>query len=36
APLRRADDAVLIDTTTLDADAAFGLAMETVRRVGAG
>ncbi|MGI4807470.1 MAG: (d)CMP kinase [Janthinobacterium lividum] len=32
APLRRADDAVLIDTTALDADAAFGLAMETVRR----
>ena len=36
APLRRADDAVLIDTTTLDADAAFSLAMETVRRVGSG
>lgn len=32
APLRRADDAVLIDTTALDADAAFGLAMDTVRR----
>lgn len=32
APLRRADDAVLIDTTTLDADAAFGFALEAVRR----
>lgn len=32
APLRRADDAVLIDTTALDADAAFSFAMETVRR----
>ncbi|MGI4800167.1 MAG: (d)CMP kinase [Janthinobacterium lividum] len=32
APLRRADDAVLIDTTALDADAAFDFAIETVRR----
>lgn len=32
APLRRADDAVLIDTTALDANAAFDFAMEAVRR----
>ncbi|HEY4043695.1 MAG TPA: (d)CMP kinase, partial [Rhodopila sp.] len=31
APLRPADDAVLLDTTALDPDAAFRAAMETVR-----
>lgn len=30
APLRRADDAVLLDTTALDADAAFAAAMKVV------
>ncbi len=32
APLRAAADAVMLDTTELDADAAFALAMEIVRR----
>lgn len=32
APLRAAADAVLLDTTELDADAAFALALEIVRR----
>lgn len=31
APLKPADDAVLLDTTTLDADAAFAAALATVR-----
>jgi cytidylate kinase len=31
APLRPADDAVLLDTTTLDADAVFQVAMQAVR-----
>jgi CMP/dCMP kinase len=31
APLRPAEDAVLLDTTALDADAAFRVAMEAVR-----
>lgn len=32
APLAAADDAVVLDTTALDADAAFALALEIVRR----
>ena len=36
APLRAADDAVTIDTTAMDAEAAFAAAMEAVRaRLGA-
>ena len=33
APLRPADDAVILDTTTLDADAVFRAAIEIVERV---
>jgi len=33
APLRPADDAVVLDTTTLDAEAAFRAALEIVQRV---
>ena len=29
--MRQADDAVILDTTTLDADAAFAAAMEVIR-----
>jgi cytidylate kinase len=31
APLRAADDAVVLDTTALDPDAAFARAMETIK-----
>jgi cytidylate kinase len=31
APLRAADDAVVMDTTAMDADAAFVAALKTVR-----
>ena len=33
APLKPADDAVILDTTTLDAEAAFRAALEIVERV---